>query len=91
MYCTYPVQVWEDNQAVIAGMDSEQFKSRMKHEDIKYQNVKENVKQNQIQPQYCKSRQNGADVFTKSLTFEIHAQLVEKLGLVMHNVPLKCH
>ena len=76
-----PISVNEDNQAVIQMVNSPKLKSRSKHTDIRYQNVKESVENGLIKLIYCETDKNIADCLTKVLGPTKHERVCIMLGM----------
>lgn len=72
-----PIAVHEDNEACIQLAESERVHSRSKHVDLRYQNVKSAVREEQIRLVYC----SMADILTKPLSKIKHERSIELLGL----------
>lgn len=59
--------IYEDNQACISLIKNPENNRRVKHIDLKYNFVCENVKKNIIKIEYTSSETQQADMLTKSL------------------------
>ena len=70
-----------DNQGAIATAKAEQSHQRSKHIDIKYHSIREHIDRNLISLTYVPSKENLADIFTKSLPYEAHNTTTQNLGL----------
>ena len=75
------ISVNEDNQAVIQMANSPNVKSRSKHTDIRYQNVKESIENGLIKLIYCETEKNVADSLTKILGPTKHEKACTMLGM----------
>ena len=53
------------------------------HIDIKYHAIWEWIKEKQIELQYISTKEQLADILTKSLPYERFKQLRDKIGLVV--------
>ena len=73
------ITVFEDNTTCIQMATTEKMRSRSKHIDIKYHNVREAVKEKLIQLQYCETEKNVADILTKPLNVQRHRELTKEL------------
>ena len=62
-----PIKILEDNNSTICLVKSFKTHSKLKHIDIKYNYVKEAVKENKVSVSYCATELNLADIFTKAL------------------------
>ena len=76
-----PIEVNEDNQAVIQMAISPGIKNRSKHTDIRYQNVKQNIENGLIRLIYCATEKNVADCMTKVLGPTKHENICIMLGM----------
>ena len=65
---TDPITVDEDNQSAIAIAKNPQFHGRVKHINIKYHFLREQVNSNNIELKYCKTSEMIADMLTKGLS-----------------------
>ena len=70
-----------DNQAAIALINNCQLSRRAKHIDIRFHFIRDLVTRKQIEPVYCPSKENLADIFTKSIPKPQFEQL--KIGIGM--------
>lgn len=61
------VLIYEDNQSCIKLTKNDSNHGRMKHVDIKYHFVKDQVEKGEIAVKYCKTEEMIADILTKSL------------------------
>ena len=75
------VDVMEDNQAAIAMVKNPVYHAQSKHIDIRYHYVRDLYQEKEIVLHYCPSKQNVADVMTKSIPRIQFEQLRSKLGL----------
>ena len=62
-----PVLINEDNQAAIAISRNPQYHGRVKHIDIKYHFIREQVHNGNIELEYCRTSEMIADMLTKGL------------------------
>ena len=76
-----PITVNENNQAAIQMANSPNVKSKSKHTDIRYQNVKQNIENGLIELIYCETEKNIADCLTKALGPTKHERACNMLGL----------
>lgn len=76
-----PILVNEDNQSAIA-MTKNVRHSRAKHIDIKFHFVKEAIENNILKLKYCPSKENVADILTKSLPKFQFQECVSALGIM---------
>ena len=61
------VLIYEDNQSCIKLTKNDSNHGRMKHVDIKYHFVKDQVEKGEVAVKYCKTEEMIADILTKSL------------------------
>lgn len=61
------IEIFEDNQSVIKLTKSNENNKRLKHVDIKYHYIIDNIRNGFIKLEYIKSADNVADMFTKPL------------------------
>ena len=73
-----PVMIHEDNQSAIAIAKNPQFHGRVKHINIKYHFIREQVNSDNIKLNYCQISEMIVDMLTKGLEFE---RLREKAGI----------
>ena len=74
-----PTRVHEDNQGAIKYSASKEAYGRMKHIDIKHLFIREKLKEAAISLQFIPSKDNPADILTKSLTpavFQKHRAVI---------------
>ena len=79
------VVIYEDNQSAIAIAKNPQFNGRVKHINIEYHFIREQVNNNNIELKYCQISEMIADMLTKG-----HGRMkFEKLREMAGIVPLK--
>ena len=64
---TDPIVIYEDNQSAISIAKNPQFHGRVKHINIKYHFIREQVRDNIIKLVYCETSEMIADMLTKAL------------------------
>jgi hypothetical protein len=74
--------IFEDNQGAIALAENTGYQSRTKHIDIRYHFLREKVRDQVIQLQYCDTKEMLADFLTKSLSSKTLQYLLRKINLV---------
>ena len=77
-----PLTLYCDNQGAIATAKAEQTHQCSKHIDIKLHSICQNIERSLIWLDYVPSKENLADIFTKSLPYEAHNQSAQDLGLM---------
>lgn len=75
-----PIIIFEDNQSCIK-LFSKWEHRRFKHIDVKYNFIRELFANKVIDVKYVPSKEQIADIFTKSLTGEHFIRLREYLGI----------
>ena len=76
-----PITVYEDNMACIKLANSEKVKTRSKHVDIRYHNVRQAVQEGIITLNYCPTEENLADILTKPLSEPKFIKGVQMMGM----------
>ena len=76
------VLIMQDNQATISMTRNPVHHKRLKHIDIKYHFVRNEVARKNIKLQYCESKSMIADVLTKPLPRDCFQRLSDSMGLV---------
>ena len=76
-----PIEIYCDNQGVIALAKDNKYHSHTKYIDLRYHFIREVVEDNIIRMEYIPTQENIADVFTKVLARPKFKGFVEGLGL----------
>ena len=76
-----PIEIYCDNQGVIALVKDNKYHSQMKHINLQYHFIREAVKDNIIKFEYIPTQENIADVFMKALVRPRFKGFVEGSGL----------
>jgi hypothetical protein len=77
-----PTVIHEDNQAALALARDPQFHARSKHFDVQNHFVREKIENGIIEPVYCTTEDQLADIFTKPLARPKHDKFTRALGLL---------
>ena len=77
-----PSTVFEDNRGAIELSKNPKFHNRMKHIDVSYHYVREQVNLNIISVKYCPTEDMIADVMTKGLSKTVFEKFRNKLGVL---------
>jgi hypothetical protein len=75
-----PLTIFSDSQSAIAVATGQQTHQRSKHIEVKFYSVRERVDRKQISLEYVPSKDNVADIFTKSLPKSLFDPHTEALG-----------
>lgn len=75
------VTIYVDNKSAISLAKNSVSHSRSKHINIKYHFIREQVNDKIVELVHCKTEDNLADIFTKSLKPEVFHKMKEKLGM----------
>jgi len=75
------ISILEDNQSAICLANNPQFHGKMKHVEIKYHFVRDQVEKKKIKLVYCRSEDMLADVFTKDLPIQQFQKLRKMIGV----------
>ncbi|MCO5591925.1 hypothetical protein L7F22_045918 [Adiantum nelumboides] len=78
---TDKIPMWSDNQGAIAMAGQSGPSKQVKHVDIKFHFVKEQLEKGTIQLDYCPTTEMKADILTKPLLRERIVKLREALGI----------
>ena len=76
-----PVTIYVDNKSAISLAKNPVSHSRSKHINIKYHFLREQVNDKIVELVHCRTEENLADIFTKSLKPEVFQKMKEKLGM----------
>ena len=75
------IKVYEDNQSCLHLIKREKMKNRTKHIDVKYHYVREQVKNGNLEFEYCNTENQEADLLTKALTGPRTVLLKNKMNI----------
>lgn len=75
------VTVYEDNQAALAIARNPVYHSKQKHIDVQHHFIRDELDHGRIHLEYCDSKKNLADIFTKPLPKRRFQSLRARLGL----------
>jgi hypothetical protein len=76
-----PTLLWGDNEGAVAMTRDPQFHQRSKHIDIKYQAIREWVRQGIVYVKNCRDQDQMADILTKPLPRPKYKKHVLKMGI----------
>jgi len=76
-----PIKIYVDNVSAINLAKNLVFHQRSKHIDIRYHFLRDQVGKNIIKLEYCKSKYQIADIFTKPLKIDAFIKLRDMLGM----------
>ena len=76
-----PITIYSDSQAAIAVAKAEQTHQRTKYLDVDLHSIRERINEGQIVVHYVPSRDNPADIFTKSLSRDLFHEHAKYLGV----------
>jgi hypothetical protein len=79
MQITVPVDLYCDNQAAIALVRSDNYSERTKHIDTRHHFIKQYVRDGSINLQWVSTKDQLADVLTKTLSRTTHTDLTNRL------------
>jgi hypothetical protein len=77
-----PLPLFVDNEAAIAISKEARYHSRTKHIDIRYHAIREKIEDGTLVVHHVPSKLNLADIATKPLTWERHADLMKGLRVL---------
>eukprot|EP00253_Pinus_taeda_P030846 PITA_30846 len=80
--CTPPISILCDNTSVISISKNPVMHSNTKHIQIKYHFLREQVLEQKVKLEYVPSKEQVANIFTKTLPKETFEYLRQKLGVV---------
>ena len=76
-----PIVIYSDSQAAINVTKAEHTHKLSKHLDIKLHSIRERIQGGQIEVRYVPTKDNLADIFTKSLGRNLFQDHVASLGI----------
>jgi hypothetical protein len=76
-----PTHIYGDNQGSLALSEDAKAHQRMKHVDVQYHYIRQQVQENRVSLSYIETQRMVADGMTKPLTAVKHATFVKMLGL----------
>ena len=79
-----PTVIYCDKKSTISLTKNPVFHGRSKHIDIKFHFIRDLVKDNEIVIEYCRSEEQVADIFTKSLKVDSFLKLKKTLGMMSY-------
>ena len=82
------VPVAVDNQSLIATMNGNKSPTRLKHIDLRFHWLKEQMEKGDFKIEYCPTDKTTADIFTKALGSILFTRHRDNLSMVSLNQPL---
>jgi hypothetical protein len=76
------IDLYEDNQACIALSKNPEDHKRTKHIQVKYHIIRDYVKNKDVNLKYCRTKEQWADIFTKSLPGHKIRTVLPHLGVI---------
>lgn len=76
-----PALLRSDNRSALTIAENPKFHSRVKHIDIRYHYLRDEVEKKNLEVRYVPSEENVADILTKSLGATLHRRQVELMGM----------
>lgn len=80
-----PIKVYCDNQSAIKLSESDAYRPRSKHIDIKYHHIREKIQNGLINIEFLGTNDMVADVLTKAITKEKLQNCALKMGLLLNH------
>lgn len=80
-----PTKFYEDNQSTIKIAESSKEFGRLKHVDVKFQFLKDLVREGRIRLEYLRSEDQPADIMTKGLPVGAFRRHRSGIGLIGSN------
>jgi hypothetical protein len=77
------VRIKIDNQSAIALCKNHVYHERSKHIDVKYHFVRSCVEQGKVEVEHVRTRDQHADILTKSLSRFKFQELKDKIGMCL--------
>jgi hypothetical protein len=78
-----PTQIFEDNEACIANANQDRLSRRLKHMDIRYHFIQQQIERGLIKIEHIASADNPADIFTKPLQGNLFCKHRAALGVLL--------
>lgn len=82
LFCTGPIIMHVDNQATITICNAPESNRRVKHTDIKFNFIKQNIENSIINIKYVQTGEQQADILTKPLCKEKFIYFRGKLMMI---------
>ena len=76
-----PTELFCDNMSAIAISNNSVFHDRTKHMKIKFHAIRQFQQEDELEMKHCCSKEQFADLFTKSLAKESFEELREMVGM----------
>jgi hypothetical protein len=78
-------RIWCDNQSAIKLAESDAYRPRSKHIDIRYHRIREHIAAGDVEVKFAPTKEMVADSLTKPVTKEITKFCRENMGLKATN------
>ena len=79
-----PTVIYCNNKSTISLTMNPVYHGRSKHIDIKFHFIRDLVKDKEIVIEYCRSEEQFADIFTKTLKVDTFQKLKKSLGMMSY-------
>ena len=76
-----PIEIWCDSQPALQVAKREEAHRKVKHLDVEYHSIREQVNEGQIELKWIKSENNVADILTKSVPTDVFRKHRDNIGL----------
>jgi hypothetical protein len=80
-----PIVIWCDSKSAVDVTAQQQSHKRSKHIDVKYHSIRERIADKTILVRHVSTKENTADVLTKSLSRDIFWYHVKGMNMFSHD------
>jgi len=77
-----PTEIYMDNSSVIALAKNPIFHDRSKHIDTRFHYLRDCIANKEVEVKYAKTQHQVADIFTKSLKYDVFIKMRDVLGVM---------